>query len=356
MDAALAPIDAANGCVETAYGACGTLADMSISVDCQSRVYLIRGVFRISRGAKTEAHAVVVRISDGEFTGIGECIPYAHYGESVSSVMAQIASVTPQLRAGLQIHELQHMLPAGAARNAVDCALWSLRSRRSGQSCARYAGLAGPLQPVITAFTLSLGSPREMADAARARRHLPLLKLKLGGGGVDVERVQAVRDAAPAARLMADANESWSEHDVLTNMPRLARLGVELLEQPLPAGRDAMLANYESPVPLAADESCRDRRSIADIAGTYAYANIKLDKTGGLTEALALAADARRAGMKVMVGCMVASSLSMAPGLLLAQGADVVHLDGPLLLAQDCQPALRYENGLLYPDANVWAP
>jgi L-Ala-D/L-Glu epimerase len=328
---------------------------MSIRVDCHSRVYPIRGVFRISRGAKTQAHAVVVSITDGEHTGVGECVPYPHYGESVSSVIAQIASITPQLRDGLQIHELQMLLPSGAARNAVDCALWALRSRRSGLPCASYAGLAGPLNPVTTAFTLSLGTPEEMAEAARAQRDMPLLKLKLGGGAFDVDRVRAVREAAPRARLMADANESWSEEDVHRNMPLLALLGVELLEQPLPANGDTMLAGYKSPVPLAADESCRDRRSLADIRGKYAFANIKLDKAGGLTEALALAAEARETGMKVMVGCMVASSLSMAPGLVLAQGADIVHLDGPLLLAQDAQPALRYETGVLYPDAAVWA-
>jgi L-alanine-DL-glutamate epimerase-like enolase superfamily enzyme len=314
----------------------------------------IRGVFRISRGSKTVAESIVVSIREGNAVGSGECVPYGRYGESIESVGAQIESARPAIEQGIDLLALQQLLPPGSARNAIDCALWDLRSRLSGHTVAASAGLAAPLRPVLTAFTLSLGEPREMAEKAREFAHYPLLKLKLGGDG-DLERVLAVREAAPRARLMADANESWRPGQLDTFLPEFARLGVELLEQPLPAGADEALLGYASPVALAADESCRDLRSVDDIRRKYAFANIKLDKTGGLTEGLALADAARAAGMKVMVGCMVASSLSMAPGIVLAQAADAVHLDGPLLLARDHDPALRYEGAMLYPDGNVWS-
>ncbi|MES2184008.1 MAG: N-acetyl-D-Glu racemase DgcA [Pseudomonadota bacterium] len=320
----------------------------------EPRTYPIRGIFRISRGAKTQSDAVVVRITEDGATGLGECIPYARYGETVASVLQQLESVSGRIREGLDLDGLQQALPPGSARNALDCALWDLRSRLTGQTVADYAGLQQPLAPVTTAFTLSLDTPEAMAAVARERADLPLLKLKLGGDG-DLERVRAVRAAAPRARLMADANESWSPHHLRLFLPAFAELGVELLEQPLPAGQDDTLLDYQSPVSLAADESCRDLRSLADIRRKYAIANIKLDKTGGLTEALALADAAEQAGMRVMVGCMVASSLSMAPGLVLAQRADVVHLDGPMLLAADCEPGLRYQGAVVSPDARVWS-
>jgi L-alanine-DL-glutamate epimerase-like enolase superfamily enzyme len=324
------------------------------TLHCETRTFPIRGVFRISRGSKTQAEAVIVRITEAGVTGSGECIPYARYGETVASVSAQIAAVADAVRHGLDLHGLQTLLPPGSARNALDCALWDLRSKISGHPVSGFAGLKAPLSAVTTAFTLSLDSASAMAEVARAHNHLPLLKLKLGGDG-DLERVRAVRAAAPHARLMADANESWRPDDLHSYLPEFAVLGVELLEQPLPAGEDDALTGYESPVPLAADESCRDLNSIANIRNKYAFANIKLDKTGGLTEGLALADAARAAGMKVMVGCMVASSLSMAPGIVLAQQADVVHLDGPLLLAQDQEPALRYDGATLFPDGRVWS-
>jgi L-alanine-DL-glutamate epimerase-like enolase superfamily enzyme len=324
------------------------------TLHCETRTFPIRGVFRISRGSKTQADAVIVRITEGDMAGSGECIPYARYGESVDSVSAQIASVAGTVCEGIDLRDLQTLLPPGSARNALDCALWDLRSKLSGHSVSSFAGLNAALSPVTTAFTLSLGSPSVMANAARAHNHLPLLKLKLGGDG-DLERVRAVREAAPHARLMADANESWAPHHLHLYLPEFAALGIELLEQPLPADADEALLGYESPVPLAADESCRDLNSIAGIRDKYAFANIKLDKTGGLTEAFALAEAARAAGMKVMVGCMVASSLSMAPGIVLAQQADVVHLDGPLLLAEDQEPALRYSGATLFPDKRVWS-
>jgi L-alanine-DL-glutamate epimerase-like enolase superfamily enzyme len=311
-------------------------------------------VFRISRGSKTEAHAIIVSISEDGYTGRGECIPYAHYGESVASVMAQIESIAPSIQAGLNTDELQSALPPGAARNAVDCALWDLRSRMSRVSVSAYAGLPAPLVPVQTAFTISLDAPAAMAAQAHIHRHMPILKLKLGGDGDD-QRVRAVREKVPTARLIADANESWSPEHLERYLPLFASLGVELLEQPLPADADACLATFTSPVPLAADESCRDARSIPAILGKYTFANIKLDKTGGLTEALRLARLARDAGLRIMVGCMVGSSLSMAPGIVLAQCADVIHLDGPLLLETDISPGLPIDGATLSPDAAVWA-
>jgi L-alanine-DL-glutamate epimerase-like enolase superfamily enzyme len=324
------------------------------SLQIQHRVYPIRGVFRISRGSKTRADAVIVSITEDGYTGRGECIPYGHYGESVASVIAQVEGIAPVIRDGLDIDRLQSVLPAGAARNAVDCALWDLRSRMSGVSVSAYAGLPGPLAPVRTAFTISLDTPAAMAAMAHAHRHMPILKLKLGGEGDD-ERILAVREKVPSARLIADANESWSPRHLERYLPLFASVGLELLEQPLPAGADEDLAGFESPVPLAADESCRDAASIAALRGKYSIANIKLDKAGGLTEALRVARAARDAGLGVMVGCMVGSSLSMAPGIVLAQCADTIHLDGPLLLQADFAPALPIDGATLSPDPAVWA-
>ncbi|CAM3346387.1 N-acetyl-D-Glu racemase DgcA [Bordetella flabilis] len=324
------------------------------SLHVQHCTYPIRGVFRISRGSKTQADAVILRITEDGYTGRGECIPYGHYGESVASVIAQIEAIAPMIRDGMDVDRLQSVLPAGAARNAVDCALWDLRSRMSGVSVSAYAGLPGPLAPVQTAFTISLDSPATMAVHAYAHRHMPMLKLKLGGEGDD-ERVLAVRSSAPSARLIADANESWAPEHLERYLPLFASLGLELLEQPLPAGADDFLSTFKSPVPLAADESCRDANSIPAILGKYSIANIKLDKSGGLTEALRVARGAREAGLGIMVGCMVGSSLSMAPGIVLAQCADFVHLDGPLLLESDITPALPIDGATLSPDAAVWA-
>jgi L-alanine-DL-glutamate epimerase-like enolase superfamily enzyme len=314
----------------------------------------IRGVFRISRGTKTLVQALSVQIVEGDVVGRGECIPYSRYGESIESVRIQLDEISAAVADGLTIEELQSALPAGSARNAVDCALWDLRSRLTGRSIADYAGLSMPLRPVTTAFTLSLDDPAVMGEMAHAHAHLPLLKLKLGGDG-DLERVRTVREAAPNARLMADANESWQPAHLDLFLPEFARLGVELLEQPLASEYDEILRDYDSPVPLAADESCRDLSSVEEIAGKYRFANIKLDKTGGLTEALLLASAARDAGLSVMIGCMVASSLSMAPGIVVAQTADIVHLDGPMLLSRDRSPALTYTGASVSPDVAVWS-
>ena len=313
----------------------------------------IRGGFTISRGSKQEAVVVVATISDGAHQGRGECVSYARYGESVEGVVQAIEVCAPAIGQGLDRVGLQDLLSAGAARNAVDCALWDLEAKRSGRSVAELAGLA-PLRAVETAFTISLASPEEMAARARDASRYPLLKLKLGGDGDEV-RLVAVRQAVPNARLIADANEAWRTPKLERLLAAAKAAGIELIEQPLPAGDDALLEHVARIVPLCADESAHDRASLATIARRYDAVNIKLDKTGGLTEALATAAEARRLGLKIMVGCMVATSLAMAPALLLAQDADFVDLDGPLLLERDRVPGLSYSSGTIMPaPAALW--
>jgi L-alanine-DL-glutamate epimerase-like enolase superfamily enzyme len=313
----------------------------------------IRGGFTISRGSKQEAVVVVATISDGAHQGRGECVSYARYGESVEGVVQAIEVCAPAIGQGLDRVGLQDLLSAGAARNAVDCALWDLEAKRSGRSVAELAGLA-PLRAVETAFTISLASPEEMAARARDASRYPLLKLKLGGDGDEV-RLVAVRQAVPNARLIADANEAWRTPNLERLLAAAKAAGIELIEQPLPAGDDALLEHVARIVPLCADESAHDRASLATIARRYDAVNIKLDKTGGLTEALATAAEARRLGLKIMVGCMVATSLAMAPALLLAQDADFVDLDGPLLLERDRVPGLSYSSGTIMPaPAALW--
>ena len=306
----------------------------------------IAGRFVISRGAKTEAVVVVATLVEGGFRGRGECVPYARYGESLESVVAQIESLRQTIEAGLGREDLQTILPPGAARNALDCALWDLEAKASGVPVFRQAGLAPPA-PVTTAYTLSLDTPEAMAAAAKAAAR-PLLKLKLGGDG-DAERLAAVRAAAPHAQLIVDANEAWSPAHLAGHFAACAAQGVALIEQPLPAGADTILAEIAHPVPLCADESLHDRGDLAALRGCYEAINIKLDKAGGLTEALALAADAERLGFQCMIGCMVASSLAMAPALLLAGRADYVDLDGPLLLAQDRPDGVHYDGARVYP-------
>jgi L-alanine-DL-glutamate epimerase-like enolase superfamily enzyme len=309
----------------------------------------IAGSFVISRGAKREAAVVVAQVSDGTHSGRGECTPYTRYGETVDGVRAAIAGV-----GGVSDRaELQQRLPAGAARNALDCALWDWEAKRAGTSAAQLAGLPA-LQPVTTAYTISLAQPDEMAAKAAAAAAMPLLKLKLGGTG-DAERLRQVRAARPDARLIADANEAWTPELLPQLMAAAAEAGIELVEQPLPAGGDAALAAVERKVPVCADESLHTRAGLADLAGRYDAVNIKLDKAGGLTEALALAQAARAARLRIMVGCMVATSLAMAPALLLAQNADWVDLDGPLLLVRDREPGLRYDGALVHPPApELW--
>lgn len=312
----------------------------------------IAGTFTIARGSKTEAVVVEARLSADGLTGRGECVPYARYGETVEGVAGAITALGPQLAAGLDRSELQQRLPAGAARNALDCALWDLEAKRSGRSVAALAGLP-PLQALTTAFTLSLDTPEAMAAAARAANR-PLLKLKLGAAG-DPERLAAVRAAAPAARLIVDANEGWSPAALPGLLAACAAVGVELVEQPLPAANDEALARLPHLVPICADESVHDRHGLAALKDRYDAINIKLDKTGGLTEALALAEEGERLGFSLMVGCMLASSLAMAPALLVAQRAQVVDLDGPLLLARDRSPHLTYDGAVVFPPApELW--
>jgi L-alanine-DL-glutamate epimerase-like enolase superfamily enzyme len=326
---------------------------MARQLDISVERFPIAGAFVIARGAKTEAQVVVATINDGAHAGRGECVPYARYGESLDSVVAAIGSVRSAIEAGADRVALQDLLAAGAARNALDCALWDLEAKSSGMPAYRLAGL-DRIAPATTAYTISVGSPETMAAATRTAAHRPLLKIKLGGTG-DAERLAAVRDAAPDATLIVDANEAWTEHDLDAHFAACAAAGIALVEQPLPAGRDATLARRGWPVPVCADESVHARKDLAALADRYDLVNIKLDKAGGLTEALAMVGEAQRLGLGIMVGCMVGTSLAMAPAMLLACHARFVDLDGPLLLARDRQPALRYEGSLVFPpDPALW--
>ncbi|SIT86995.1 L-alanine-DL-glutamate epimerase [Pontibaca methylaminivorans] len=318
-----------------------------IEVGCEE--FPLAQAFAISRGARMTSEVLVARVAQAGLEGRGECVPYARYGESPGSVAAQISALPERFgRAGLA-----ELLPPGAARNALDCALWDLEAKRSRRRVWELAGLPPP-RPVVTAYTLSLDAPEMMRAQAARHAHRPLLKVKVGAPE-DMARLEAVREGAPAARLVVDANEGWSAEVYADLSPHLERLGVSVVEQPLPAGDDAMLAEIARPVPVCADESCHDRASLAALAGKYDMVNIKLDKAGGLTEALALRDAARAAGFGVMVGCMVATSLAMAPAVLVAQGADVVDLDGPLLLAQDRADGLTYDaRGVHPPVRALW--
>ncbi|ESW61330.1 MAG: mandelate racemase [Rhodobacter sp. CACIA14H1] len=305
--------------------------------------------FTISRGSKTEARVVTATVTRGGVTGRGECVPYARYGETPESVLAQIAT----LPEGITRAALQEALPPGAARNAVDCALWDHAAKASGRRVWHLAGLPDP-KPRLTAFTLSLDRPEAMREQAAANAHRPLLKIKLGTHD-DMPRLEAVRQGAPKSTLIIDANEGWTAEVYTDLAPHLLRLGVALVEQPLPAGEDGMLAEIPRPVPVCADESAHDRASLAALRGRYDMVNLKLDKTGGLTEALVMAQDARAAGFSLMVGCMVGTSLAMAPAILPAQLAAFTDLDGPLLLARDRDHPLHYdETGVHPPEAALW--
>jgi L-alanine-DL-glutamate epimerase-like enolase superfamily enzyme len=309
--------------------------------------------FVISRGSKTIAETIVAELRSGALSGRGEAVPYPRYGESVEGALAALEAMQDAVAAGLDRAALQQAMPPGAARNALDAAFWDLEAKETDSSVWELAGIDEP-RPLTTAFTLSLDTPERMAAAAVENALRPLLKLKLGGDG-DVERVRAVREAVPKARLIVDSNESWTADQLAEFAPALAELGVLLIEQPLPEHRDAALAMLPRPVPICADESCHASDGVAALVGRYDCVNIKLDKTGGLTEALLVAEAARAHGLKIMVGCMVAGSLAMAPALVLAQRADFVDLDGPLLLARDRQPGLRYDGSTVYPPKpNLW--
>jgi L-alanine-DL-glutamate epimerase-like enolase superfamily enzyme len=331
-----------------------TIAKAERTLAIRHESFPIRGVFRISRGARTVANTVVAEIADGSVVGRGECVPYPRYGESVEQVMADIAAMADAVAAGIDREALRDAMPPGAARNALDCALWDLEAKLTGVPVWQLAGLDVPPGPVVTAYTISIDTPDAMAEAARAAAGKPLLKVKLGGDG-DLERMRAVRGAAPAARLIADANEAWTRSHLEAFAPAFAEMGVEMIEQPFHEKDDDGLLGFRSPVPIGADESCHDRATLERVRGKYQVINIKLDKTGGLTEALDLRREALAAGFELMIGCMVGSSLAMAPATVLAQGARFVDLDAPLLLAQDRTPALRYEGTTLYPpDPSLW--
>lgn len=311
--------------------------------------FKIARTFTISRGSKTEAHVLTVRITRNGVTGWGECVPYGRYGESLESVSAAIRALPPDITR----QDLQSALPSGAARNAVDCALWDLEAKTAGRRAWQLADLAEPA-PVPIAFTLSLDTPADMRTQAAQNAHRPLLKIKLGTPD-DMPRLEAVRQGAPAARLIVDANEGWTPEVYTDLAPHLLRLGVAMVEQPLPAGADDMLAEIARPLPVCADESAHDAASLAGLKGKYDLVNLKLDKTGGLTEGLRARAEAQRLGLGLMVGCMVGSSLAMAPGVLLAQGAAYSDLDGPLLLSQDRDTPLHYDGaGVHPPEKALW--
>lgn len=317
------------------------------SLDTIVESWPIAGSFTISRGSRTEAVVVVARISENGITGMGECVPYARYGESIDSVVAQIESIRAMIAGGASRMDVLKLLPAGAARNAVDCALWDLESRRTGQPLHALAGMPKP-QPMITAYTLSLGASQSMREAAEKAAHRPLLKVKLGGEG-DPARIKAVRAGAPKSRIIVDANEAWRAETLGANLAACEAAGVELIEQPLPAGQDEALKGVSTKIAICADESIHDAASLSHLPGWYDAVNIKLDKAGGLTDALALLAAARAKGLKIMIGCMLGTSLAMAPAVLIAEGAEFVDLDGPLLLAKDREPGLKYDGSLLYP-------
>jgi L-alanine-DL-glutamate epimerase-like enolase superfamily enzyme len=326
-------------------------ASLSLSVTIER--WPIAGRFAISRGAKTEAVVVVAELAEGTRRGRGECVPYARYGESPESVAAALAAMQPMVAAGLTRQALQSAMPPGAARNALDCAFWDLEAKAAGRPVWRLADLPPP-RPLVTAYTLSLDTPENMAKAALAAAERPILKIKLGGEG-DLDRLAVVREAAPAATLIVDANEGWSTGNLAENLAACARAGVALVEQPLPADDDAALMEVPRPIPVCADESAHTRASLPALVGKYDAVNIKLDKTGGLTEALAMAREARTTGFAIMAGCMVGTSLAMAPALLLAQDAAYVDLDGPLLLARDREEGLTYEGSLVHPPSlRLW--
>ena len=323
------------------------------SLTARAERWPIAGAFTIARGSKTLAEVVVVELTEGAARGRGEAVPYARFGESLETTLAQIEALRAPLEAGCDAAGLQRLIGPGAARNALDCALWDLEAKRSGVHAWARAGLPR-MDAITTAFTLSLAAPEAMAAAARAAAARPLLKLKIGGPD-DLDRVAAVRAAAPGSALIVDANEALSFDDLRRLAPDFARLGVRLIEQPLPAGEDEALEGYASPVPLCADESARTSGDLTACARRYVCVNIKLDKTGGLTEALAMAAEARALGLTIMAGCMVATSLAMAPAMLIAQHAAFTDLDGPLLLARDRQPGLVFEGSRIQPPSpELW--
>ncbi len=325
----------------------------AITVTASIERFPTAGSWTISRGTVTEVEVVTAEIRLGATVGRGECRPYARYDEFAEGVVADIEVVAERLGDDPGAIDLPALMAPGAARNAVDCALWDLRAKLAGKRVWQLAGLAEP-KPLLTAYSLSLDTPEKMRAKAAENAHRPLLKVKLGGEG-DLERIRAVRAGAPKARIIVDANEGWTPESYADLAPELLALGVAMVEQPLPAWDDGALAEIERPLPVCADEACHDTASLAGLTGKYDMINIKLDKTGGLTEALALKAAAESMRLPVMVGCMLATSLAMAPAVLVAQGAAIVDLDGPLLLAADRDNPLKYDaDGVHPPTPELW--
>ena len=323
-----------------------------MKIEAREEIWPLKETFRISRGSRTEAVVIVATVSAGQYIGRGEGVPIRRYNQTSESVLDQIETVRHEK--GLDREKLQELLPAGAARNAVDCALWDLEAKRSGRRVWQLAGIP-MVDQVETSFTISLDTPVKMAAAASANSKAPILKLKLGGDNVDLSRVEAVRAAAPNARLLVDANESWSPEHYRNVVPKLKTLGVDLIEQPFPADSDEILETLDHPIPICADESCHTAKDLQRLKNRYDMVNVKLDKTGGLTEALRLYERARQNKLKVLIGCMVGTSLSMAPARILASRADYVDLDGPLLLWRDRDHGIRYEKGRMeIPTCELW--
>lgn len=326
---------------------------MARVISVEAERFPIAGTFTISRGSKTEAEVITCTIRQGSHAGRGECVPYKRYGETMEGVRAAIEAMRDQITGGISRTALLEAMPAGAARNAIDCALWDLEAKIAGKPVASSICKAPP-RPLETAYTLSLGEPEAMAAQARANAMRPLLKVKIGGDN-DLARIRAVTEAAPQSRIILDANEGWTDDDIEANLAFAAEHGMALIEQPLPAGRDGILRHIAHPVPICADESVHEAKDLDSLVGLYDAVNIKLDKAGGLTSALILRDRACDMGFGVMVGCMVGTSLAMAPAVLLGQGADFVDLDGPLLLARDRIPGLAYQGSLVSPpDPALW--
>ncbi|WP_416408672.1 N-acetyl-D-Glu racemase DgcA [Agrobacterium rosae] len=322
-------------------------------LEATAEVFPVAGSFTISRGSRTEVVVVACSITENGVRGVGECVPYTRYGESIDGVLADIRAVSVAVSSGIDRSQLQHIMKPGAARNAVDCALWDLEAKLSGTSVASKV-LALPPKPIVTAYTISLGEPDVMAAKAAENATRPLLKIKTGTQD-DEARLRAVRAAAPQATIIVDANEGWTEQNIEHHFAVAKELNIALIEQPLPAGKDAILARIERPVAICADESVHLTADLAALRDRYDAINIKLDKTGGLTEALVMKQEAERLGYTIMVGCMLGTSLGMAPALMLAQDTAYADLDGPLLLARDRVPGLRYEGSLVHPpEPELW--
>ena len=327
---------------------------MPYSFNIHIEAWPLAGAFRISRGTRKVSDVLMVEVNDGNYVGRGECFPYARYGEDIDSVQKQLNSVRSEIEHGLDRQALLNILAPGAARNAVDCALWDLEAKRAGVRVWDLADLPAP-EPVTTVYTLGVDEPAIMGERARENSDRPRLKLKMTGDGADLERVRNIHKNAPNARLVVDANEGWSIKQYLEYAPQFKELGVEMIEQPLPSTDDEQLSGVDRPIPVCADESCHDRATLKSLVGKYDMINIKLDKTGGLTEALNLRDAALKQGLSIMVGCMIGTSLAMAPGILVAQEAAIVDLDGPLLLAEDRAPGLSFTGSIIHPpETRLW--